>query len=338
MPITPSKECTVTNEMTTLVTGAAGFVGLNIVRRLAAYGVPVLALARRAPDAAMLQFLQPVAAHVRFAEGDVRDRDGMCALVQREGVERIIHGAAITSAEAERDDPSGFIDVNLGGTINLLEAARQSGVARVVLISSSAVYGAPTDRTRLIREEDRLQIGGIYAICKQAGEELCRRYGELYGLSAVAGRLGTAYGPMERPTGSRSSMSQVYTLLHAALAQRSLRIYGADRLRDVCYIDDVAEAFCRLALAPRLEHTLYNVSAGTAHSLRDIAQVIATLVPEMRWLPATTIEEADLVVRPPSERGPMSLSRLQHELGFTPRYSLQAGLEHYLEWLASLSA
>jgi UDP-glucuronate 4-epimerase len=120
MPITPSKESTVTNKTTTLVTGAAGFVGLNIVRRLAEYGVPVLALARRAPDAAMLQFLQPVAAHVRFAEGDVRDRDGMRTLVQREGVERIIHGAAITSAEAERDDPSGFIDVNLGGTINLL--------------------------------------------------------------------------------------------------------------------------------------------------------------------------------------------------------------------------
>jgi len=131
-------------------------------------------------------------------------------------------------------------------------------------------------------------------------------------------------------------MSQVYTLLHAALAQRTLRIYGADRLRDVCYIDDVAEAFCRLALAPSLEHTLYNVSAGTAHSLREIAQTIATLVPGMDWVAGATIEEADLVVRPPSERGPMSLSRLEQELGFTPNYSLQRGLERYLEWLRSV--
>lgn len=246
---------------------------------------------------------------------------------------RIVHGAAVTSAEAERDDPAGFVDANLGGTLNVLEAARLSGAERVVLISSSAVYGAPADPTRLIREGDPLQIGGIYAICKQAGEELCRRYGELYGLSAVAGRLGTAYGPMERPTGSRSTMSQVYSLLHAALEGRPLRIFGAARLRDVCYIDDVAEAFAGLALADRLSHTLYNVSAGTAHPLSAIAAAVAALVPGPAWVAAETPEGADLAVRPPSERGPMDLSRLRDDLGFTPRYSLEQGLAAYLAWL-----
>lgn len=321
--------------MTVLVTGAAGFVGLNIVKGLAERGAAVVALARRAPDAETLRFLGPAASSVRFAEGDVRDRAGLLALARREGVRRIVHGAAVTSAEAEREDPAGFVDVNLGGTVNVLEAARQVGAERVVLISSSAVYGAPADPGRLIREGDPLQIGGIYTICKQAGEELCRRYGELYGLSAVAGRLGTAYGPMERPTGSRSTMSQVYALVHAALEGQALRIYGADRLRDVCHIDDVTEAFCGLALAGRLSHTVYNVSAGTAHSLRAIAAAVAGLLPGAEWIPAATPAEADLVVRPPSERGPMDLSRLRADLGFAPRYTLEGGLAAYLAWLRS---
>lgn len=324
--------------MTVLVTGAAGFVGLNIVRRLADRGAAVVALARRAPDPELRAFLAPVAERVRFAEGDVRDRAGMAELVRREGVRRIVHGAAVTSAEAERDDPAGFVDANLGGTLNMLEAARLAGAERVVLISSSAVYGAPADPSRPIREGDRLQIRGIYTICKQAGEELCRRYGELYGLSAVAGRLGTAYGPMERPTGSRSTMSQVYTLLHAALAGRPLRIYGAERLRDVCYIDDVAEAFAGLALADRLSHTLYNVSAGTAYPLSAIAAVVAALVPGPAWAAADTPESADLAVRPPGERGPMDLGRLREDLDFTPRYTLQQGLASYLEWLRASEA
>jgi nucleoside-diphosphate-sugar epimerase len=317
------------------VTGAAGFVGLNIVRRLAEHGADVVALARREPDAETLRFLAPVRSRVRFAEGDVRDRERLIGLVRASGVQRIVHGAAITSADLERADPAGFVDVNMGGTLNVLEAARLTRAERVVLISSSAVYGAPRERERLIREDDPLQISGIYTICKQAGEALCRRYGELYGLSAVAGRLGTAYGPMERPTGSRATMSQVYALVHAALEHRAVRIFGVDRLRDVCYIDDVAEAFSRLALAETLNHPVYNVSAGTAHSLRQIAAAIDALAPGGRWTPAETPEAADLVVLPPSERGPLDLTRLQTDLGFSPQWSLEAGLAQYLGWLTA---
>lgn len=146
--------------MTVLVTGAAGFVGLNIVRKLVLQGVPVVALVRNTPDRATLRFLGHGAEIVRFVCGDVCDRAGMLALVEREGVRRIVHGAAITSSEAERNDPATFTDVNLGGTLNLLEAARQVKAERVVLISSSGIYGAPSDPTRLIDEDDPLQIEG----------------------------------------------------------------------------------------------------------------------------------------------------------------------------------
>ncbi|NJM07723.1 NAD(P)-dependent oxidoreductase [Candidatus Gracilibacteria bacterium] len=315
------------------VTGAAGFVGLNIVRRLAERGVDVVALVRRAPDAATLRFLDSVRSRVHFVEGDVRDRERLIELVRASGTRRIVHGAAVTSSELERSDPAGFVDINLGGTLNVLEAARLTAAERMVLISSSAVYGAPRDPAHLIREDEALQISGIYTICKQAGEALCRRYSELYGLSAVAGRLGTAYGPMERPSGSRAAMSQVYVLVHAALQQRELRIFGADRLRDVCYIADVAEAFSGLVLADTLQYNIYNVSAGTAHSLRQIAAALQALVPGVRWTPAETPAAADLVVLAPSERGALDLGHLHADLGFVPQWPLEAGLAEYVQWL-----
>ncbi|MCU0495048.1 MAG: NAD-dependent epimerase/dehydratase family protein [Chloroflexaceae bacterium] len=176
----------------------------------------------------------------------------------------------------------------------------------------------------------------LYTICKQAGEQFCRRYAELFGLSAVAGRLGTAYGPMERPTGSRQTMSQVTALLEAGLAGRSLRIYGVERFRDVCFIDDVAEAFVSLTLAPTLTFPIYNVSAGTAHRLSEIARQVAELVPTLAWQAVDDPAVADLVVHAVSERGGLDLTRLQQDVGFTPRYSLDEGLRRSLAWLRNM--
>ena len=86
-------------------------------------------------------------------------------------------------------------------------------------------------------------------------------------------------------------------------------------------------------MAERLSHTVYNVSAGTAHSLAAIAAAVAGLVPGPAWVTADTPEGADLVVRPPSERGPLDLGRLRGDLGFVPRFTLEEGLARYLEWL-----
>ena len=316
-----------------LVTGAAGFVGVNLVRGLAARGAMVTALVREQPDAATLRYLTPYLPQISFVVGDVRDRVAMRDLVVDGAIERVVHAAAITSAAIEAQDPAGFLDVNLGGTINLLEAARAGRCARFVLVSSSGVYGAPRDVTRVIDEDEPLPAGGLYTIAKVAGEQLCRRYQALYGLSAVAGRLGTAYGPMERPTDSRDGMSQVYTLVRAARAGRPLRIAGADRLRDVVYIDDAAEMFAGLACADQLSFPLYNVSAGSAHSLRTIADTLVSLRPDWHWTAQDLTDGADLMVWPTSERAALDLRRVGQDLQFTPRFSLRLGLAAYLNWL-----
>ena len=319
--------------MTVLVTGAAGFVGLNIVKRLAEGGERVVALARRPADADTERFLRSARERVTWALGDVRDRDGMADLARREGVNAIIHAATITAPLAvEKADPASIIDVNLGGTLNMLEAARGAGARRFVFISSTGVYGAPDDPTLPIREDQPLKITSLYTVSKQAGEALCRRYTALFDLSAVSGRLGNAYGPMERATLSRTNMSVVHALGHAAVRGEPARVYGAARYRDFCYSDDVAEAFARLALADRLTWDVYNVAGERAAPMREALDALTELAPGFTWSEASE-DQADVLTLPASERGTLDMTRLAEDCGFTPRYDLRAGLAAYLAWL-----
>ena len=317
--------------MRVLVTGATGFVGLHIVEQLALLGASVIAVDRGEPDGVAQGVIDTYRGAIEFVRGDVRDRNALQRLVDENAVRRIVHAAALTpSLEAERDDPLTMLDVNLNGTVNVLEAARHAGVERVVFVSSTGVYGSPEGRTLPIDEDQPLHISGIYSIAKQTSEHLCARYAELYGMSTAVGRLGTAYGPYERPTSTRSRMSQVYTLVHAALEGRTLTLAGSDLPRDVCYADDIGQAFARLALADNLRWPVYNVASGEAPTLREIAVALRTLVPTFRWHETDDPTQADLVVLPPSARGPLDMSRLQADLDFVPLHPLSEGLQSYI--------
>ena len=319
--------------MNVLVTGAAGFVGLNIVRRLAERDARVVALARRPPDEAALRFLGPLAERVTWANVDVRDRAALTQVAADAHIDSLIHAATVTAPlSVEKADPATILDINLGGTINALEAARQAGVRRFVFISSTGIYGSPDDPSQPIREDRPLAISSLYTIGKQAGEALCRRYAELFGLSAVSGRLGNAYGPMERATQSRTGMSVVYLLAHAALRGQPVRVHGAERTRDFCYSDDVADAFARLALADTLHHDVYNVAGDFAAPVREVLDVLTDLLPGFRWQPADA-NAADVLTLPASARGTLDMSRLREDVGFTPRFGLADGLRAYLDWL-----
>jgi UDP-glucose 4-epimerase len=176
-------------------------------------------------------------------------------------------------------------------------------------------------------------MGSLYTICKASSEALCRRYRELHGLSAIAARLGTTYGPMERASQSREQMSQVYVLAHRALNKEEVAVYGVERLRDFCYAYDAAEAIASLVLADELSHDLYNVATEETLSVRDVLDTLATLCPGFRWTKAPSPDDADVVLLPENQRVPLDMSRLRDELGFVPAYDLEAGLSSYLDWL-----
>jgi nucleoside-diphosphate-sugar epimerase len=322
--------------MKTLVTGAQGFVGLNIVRTLASKGIEVLALGRRAPDEASLEFIKDVQAQITWVKGDVTDRSGIAKLVKDNHVTHILHAAALTaSPDEEKADPARMFDVNAGGTLNVLEAARHTQVERVVFVSSTVVYGAaPPSPPK--RETDTLVIDGLYSVCKQTSEHLCRLYNDRYGLNVVVGRLGSAYGPMERPTSSRQRMSAVYTAVHAALAGRLLKVHGASVARDYYYVDDVAEAFATLLLTPRLEHSVYNVGSAEAYTLTELFNILQKLEPTFSWVETSGAEEADITLLSGSARAGLDMSRLQEGTGWTRRFTLEQGVRAYLSWLKML--
>lgn len=317
-----------------LVTGANGFVGVNLVRALARKGANVLALARAEPDPETRRFLSDVAELVTWTAADVRDRDGLRDLVAEHGVECIVHSAAITpTPEVERDKTATVIDVNLMGTVNVLEAARAVNANRVVLVSSSGLFGSPANPKRVLHEEETVEAHTLYTICKEASEKVCRLYGGLHGISVVSGRLGTAYGPMERASRSRKNMSLIYQLAHHALSGDAIRVSGSGRVRDFIHIDDAAEAFARLTLAPSLRWDRYNVAGEQVVTLDDVLQALQQLRPPFSWREVDDSEDADVAIAPGRERAPLSQERLRRDVDFEPRYDLSGGLRSYLDWL-----
>jgi nucleoside-diphosphate-sugar epimerase len=319
--------------MTTLVTGATGFTGINIVRGLAEAGETVVAMGHRPASAQCHRFLRGLEDSVRLLTGDVLDCSAMLRLAEEHDVQRIVHAAAVTpSGGLESANPRLLIDVNLVGTVNMLEVARQISASRLVFVSSSGVYGAPEDRTRLVPEDSPLQLNSLYTICKRSCELLLRRYRHLFGLSTVTGRMTSIYGPMERATPSRGRPSTVYKVVDALLAGRAVKARGGEFVRDYTHVEDAARIWTHLTLAEELDHDLYNVSAGVAYSLEQVLGTLQGLDASFSYSYVGPDDHADVEVTPPAERGALDITRISAEFGFVPQYNLQRGLQSYLAW------
>lgn len=320
--------------MRVLVTGAAGFVGLNLVRYFADRGVNVDALARRQPTAAAETYLADVSARIRWRVGDVTDRDGCETLIAATRPDIVVHAAAVTfTPEQESAQPSRVFDVNAVGTLNLLEAARVHGVTTFVYVSSGGLYGAALP-TPAMDESTPIKPVNMYAISKIASEQLCARYAEVSELQVRVGRLGTTYGPMEHTSSSRSNLSVIHQVVQAGMTQsQPLRVAGAEIARDFCHIDDVVKAFWLLSVTPTLSEIVYNVSVPIAEPLSVALNVVAREVPSFVWVPiADELAEADVRQVPANARAAMDITRLTRDTLWTPRYRLADGVAAYMSW------
>ena len=318
--------------MATLVTGGTGFVGSNIVKELARSGHQVVCFDLNGPDQLTEDFMQEVSSRVNFVQGDMVDRGEVERLGGDHAIDKIVHAAVFTvnRRDLETQRSRDVVGINIEGTANMLELARSLQVDRFLYVSSGAVYGAASGGDQTLNEDTPPVPQNLYGITKYASELLTQRYGELHQISTASVRLSTPYGPMERVTGHRAVMSVFHQWTGQALRGDAMQVEDMEQGRDYTYVADIADGIRTLLDAPALPHTLYNLTAGVWITVREILSALGDLAPSSR------IVEVDTAAREPSSegapRGPLSGHRLFHDLKWSPKYNLKAGLAAYLQW------
>lgn len=321
--------------MSILITGATGFVISNLTRHLAERGLAVVAADLKPPDEPLRAYLSGLPGSVTFRQLDVADRQAVRDLVREVRPERTVHGAAITSVpeETEKQRFLETVQVNVLGTLNVLEALREAGGAgRIVVVSSGSIYG-PRPDLRPIVEDDPGNPQALYPLSKWAAESFARRYAEIHGLDLGVTRLCSPFGPFERDTGSRPLLSSIQQWTTAALRGEPIRLLGpADLPRDVGYVLDVASGIAAVLLAERLPRVVYNVGWGRSATAEETLATLRRVLPDLK-VEHDPGEQSPWVSTSNAVRGPLSIDRLRQDLGWSPRYNLASGLAAYVEWL-----
>jgi UDP-glucose 4-epimerase len=304
-----------------LVTGGAGFIGSHLVERLLREGRDVRVFDNLSSgDPAMLG---PRVADVEFMRGDLRDAEALRRAAF--GVETIFHLGAEPSVQRSIADPQACLDINVSGTLNVLLAARDAGVRRVVFASSCAVYG--DDPVMPKRESMALTPTSPYAASKAAGEQLCQVAGAVYGVEAVSLRFFNVFGPRQRADSAYAAVIPVF-LDRLQRGEQPVIFGDGSQTRDFVYIDNVVDANLAAAIAPRAAGKVFNVASGRSVSLLSLVGAIGTIIGrsvEPRFEPA---RPGDIVY---SEA---DITAAREALGYTPRIDFQEGLRRTIDALA----
>ena len=298
-----------------LVTGGAGFLGSALANRLAQDGHQVRVIDDlSAGDSARLDD------QVLFTRGDVSDRPKLWTLLQN--VDCVYHLAARVLVSESILYPRAYNEVNVGGTVSVMEAMRDAGVRRVVFTSSGAVYGEQAEQPA--REDQIPNPQSPYAVSKLAAEYYVRTIGALWGIETVILRIFNAYGPGQNLPPSHPPV--VPRFLHQALHGGSLVIFGSGgQTRDFVYVDDVVEALVIAATAADVDRRVINVGAGSETSVNDLVTLVAKV----------TGQEVELL-HSPAESGGVSrlyadVSVARRLLDYEPCVDLAQGLRLTLE-------
>jgi UDP-glucose 4-epimerase len=250
-----------------LVTGGAGFIGSHLVERLLADGHAVRVLDNFSSGSrANLPFADRYGAALTVIEGDIRD--GATVARAMAGVSVVFHQAAMRSVPRSVADPLGANEHNVTGTLNVLQAARQADVPRVVYASSSSVYG---DRPDLPKREDQPPAPiSPYAVSKAAGEQYAAVWSRLYGVETVGLRYFNVFGPRQDPASEYAAVIPRFILW--ALRGEPLQIHGdGEQSRDFTYVDNVVQANLLAGRVDGVGGEVFNVGCGARISLLDIA-------------------------------------------------------------------
>ncbi|HJZ72926.1 MAG TPA: SDR family oxidoreductase [Vicinamibacterales bacterium] len=307
-----------------LVTGGAGFIGSHLTEELVRRGHLVrvadnLSTGRR-------RNLDHIS-DVEFIEGDLANMDVATRVVQ--GMDFVLHQAAIPSVPRSVNDPITSNRANADATLNVLVAARDAGVKRLVFAGSSSEYGnAPT----LPKREDMPPSPlSPYALQKVTGTEYCRMFTRLYGFETVVIRYFNVFGPRQDPGSPYSGVISLFST--ALIERRQPTIYGdGEQTRDFTYVANVVDGVLRACTAPKAAGEVINVACGIRISLNELLRVMSGIV-------GTSVQPIYKEERAGDVRDSQAdISKAQELLGYTPTVALEEGLRHTLDWCRSEAA
>ncbi len=303
-----------------LVTGGAGFIGSNLVRAILKRGEKVRVLDNLATG--RIENLSGLEEEVELVRGDIRD-PSVCRAAC-EGIEFVLHKAALGSVPRSIEDPLTSHQVNVTGTLNLLLAARDAGVRRFVYASSSSVYGNSTEREQV----ETLPTAPLspYATSKLAGENYTLVFHAVYGLATVALRYFNVFGPRQDPHSAYAAVIPLF--VNHLLEGKPAPIYGdGEQTRDFTFVQNVVNAnLLACAAGEEACGRAYNVACGQTVTINRLYRLLSQRLDssvEPRYLPPRCGD-----VR----RSLANVGLARKFLGYEPAYALEAGLDETLAW------
>jgi UDP-glucose 4-epimerase len=307
-----------------VVTGGAGFVGSNVVRKLLAEDALVVVLDDFYTGDE--NNLPAGGSNLEIVPGSVTDFDLVRQTFKDSSL--VFHLAArniIVSTRNPRED----YEVNIGGTLNVLLAARELKIPRVVYSSSTSVYGNP--RYLPINEDDATNMLSPYAVSKFAGENYCKAFYESYGLSSSVVRYSNVYGTAQRPDNPYCGV--VAKFFESAMKGEPLRIHGdGEQTRDFTYIDDVVEATLLAGVSAKADGQVYNVGTGREVTVNQLARLIIEItgaIVEPAYVDRRDIDNI--------RRRVVNIEKIRRELRWIPTFTVEQGLRRTYQWLKETS-
>ncbi len=310
-----------------LITGAAGFIGSHLAERCLAMGAEVVGLdlfddfydpaLKRANVARALA--QP---GYRLVEGDIRDREAVRALVAEGGFDVIVHLAARAGVRPSLEQPALYYDVNVQGTLSLLDAVREVDPSiRFVNASSSSVYGGLTV-TPFAEADENSRPVSPYAASKKAGEVLCYTYHHLYGIDTVSLRFFTVYGPRQRPEMAIAKFARLM------LDGKPVPMFGdGSTARDYTYVDDIIDGVVR-SMERCSGYEVFNLGESRTTTLRELIEQLGAALGVEPVVDQKPLQPGDVTITY------ADVSKARALLGYDPHTLVVDGLASYAAWLA----
>ena len=316
--------------MKILITGAAGFIGSHTCESLIKNGNSIIGVdnfdsfySYRLKELNLEQLNQN--SNFRFYKADIRDDKALNQIFSTNRVDVVIHLAAKAGVRPSIESISEYYDVNINGTISLLESMRKNGIKKMVFASSSSIYG--NNQKVPFSEDDRVDNPiSPYASTKKSGELLCHVYSHLYNFDITCLRFFTVYGPRQRPD------LAIHKFTKLIQENKPIPFYGdGSSSRDYTYIEDIVNGIS-CALNHLEGYKIYNLGESKVITLKKLVEVIETILGKKAMLNQLPMQQGDV------SRTFADISKARAEIGYNPAYDFETGMKKFVDWYKTMSA